>query len=63
MNKDRIARLTKDIQHLQRELAKELGFASAHKMNRGLKRYVDHVQAVRAGLTVKEWKHTQEKSK
>jgi len=59
----RIRRLVNEIKYLERELSKELGYTSAISMRRSLQRFADHVQAVKAGKTIKEWKHHNLKEK
>lgn len=64
MNSGRVKRLTEEILHLERELSKELGYATALGMRRGYQRWVDSVGAKAAGFaTVKAWKHAKEKTK
>ena len=64
MNKERVARLIKEIKYLEKELSKELGFTRTTNMLRGLGRWVEALQASKAGFnTVKEWKHSLEEKK
>lgn len=62
MNHERIKKLTNEIQYLERQLAKELGYTTAPSMRREYQKWIERVQANKAGfLTVKAWKHAQEK--